>query len=139
MRFALKPRDALGIARDQVPKHLDRDIAAEPDVTGAIDFAHAAGAQLRIISYDPRRVPLVSGITSSRPPQASPGHRRYAFPTQTRTHKPQRRELPAEIAGAAHQLFSEFFAGDGATIPATSPYLEAPMSSSLPMDYDTIP
>ena len=43
------------------------------------------------------------------------------------------------IAVAVQQLFSDFFAGDGEAIPATSPYFETPMRNELPVDYDIIP
>ena len=59
-RFALEAREALGSARQRLGQHLDRDLALQLGVGGAIDLAHAAGAEADRISYGPRRVPGVS-------------------------------------------------------------------------------
>ena len=45
LRFALEPRQALGIVRERVGQDLDRDVAIELRVAGPIDLAHAAGAE----------------------------------------------------------------------------------------------
>ena len=44
-RFASEARAALRIGREVLGQDLDRDVAIEPGVAGAIDLAHAAGAQ----------------------------------------------------------------------------------------------
>src|SRR5262249_2686074 len=43
--LALESRALLGIAGALGPEHLERDRAAQPRVGGAIDLAHAAGAE----------------------------------------------------------------------------------------------
>jgi hypothetical protein len=43
------------------------------------------------------------------------------------------------ISAAIQQQFSRFFASDGASLEQTSPYLESPMTSSLPTQLDFIP
>ena len=48
--FALEPREALGIRREALRQDLDRDLAFQLRVGGAIHLAHAAGAELREIS-----------------------------------------------------------------------------------------
>ncbi len=42
-RFTVEAGAALGIATEGLRQDLDRDLAAKPDVTGAVDLAHAAG------------------------------------------------------------------------------------------------
>ena len=42
--FPLEAGQAVGIGRDSLRQHLDRDVAMQPRVPGAIDLAHAAGA-----------------------------------------------------------------------------------------------
>ncbi len=43
--LALEPRQAIGIGRELVRQHLDRDVAVQLRVAGAVDLAHAAGAE----------------------------------------------------------------------------------------------
>jgi hypothetical protein len=45
VRLAAKPSDAVGVLPEGLRQHLDRGLALEPRVTGAIDLAHAAGAE----------------------------------------------------------------------------------------------
>ena len=45
LRFALEPREPLGIARERVGQDLDRDVAIELRIAGAIHLAHAPGAK----------------------------------------------------------------------------------------------
>ena len=42
--FALEARHALGIQREGIGQDLDRDVATQSGVSGAIHLAHAAGA-----------------------------------------------------------------------------------------------
>ena len=42
LRFSSEPRQTLGIEREGVGKHLQRDVAAEIRIAGAVDLAHAA-------------------------------------------------------------------------------------------------
>ncbi len=46
-RLALEPGQAVGITRHRIGKHLERHLASEPRVAGAIDLAHAARAEGR--------------------------------------------------------------------------------------------
>ncbi len=59
LRFALKPGEAIGVLRERVGQNLQRDLASERRVAGAIDLAHAAGPNAETISYGPNRVPGV--------------------------------------------------------------------------------
>jgi hypothetical protein len=43
-RLALESHQPIGIVRERLRQDLERDIAPEPGVAGAIDLAHAAGA-----------------------------------------------------------------------------------------------
>ena len=45
LRFALEPVESRRIAGDRGRQHLQRHLATEPEVGGAIDFAHSAGAE----------------------------------------------------------------------------------------------
>ena len=45
LRFALEAGEALRILRERLGQHLDRHLAPERGVGGAIDLAHAAGAE----------------------------------------------------------------------------------------------
>src|SRR5204863_7742647 len=45
LRFALEPREAIGIGGDGIGQDLDRHVAIELRVARAIDLAHAAGAE----------------------------------------------------------------------------------------------
>ena len=45
LRFAREAHDAVGIGREEVGKDLDRDLAIEPRITGAVHLAHSAGAE----------------------------------------------------------------------------------------------
>ena len=45
VRLALEAREALGVLRHLRRQHLDRDVAAEVRVGGAVDLAHPAGAE----------------------------------------------------------------------------------------------
>ena len=47
LRFALEPREAIGIVREGLGQHLDRDVAIQPRIARAIDLAHAARAEQR--------------------------------------------------------------------------------------------
>jgi hypothetical protein len=47
LRFALEARESLGVVRERVGEDLDRDVAVELGVVGAIDLAHPAFAQQR--------------------------------------------------------------------------------------------
>ena len=42
LRFAMKPREPIGVAGERVGKHLDRDIAIQTRVAGAVDLTHPA-------------------------------------------------------------------------------------------------
>jgi hypothetical protein len=44
--FALKPRQAVGIRGEQIWQDLQRNVAIEPAVAGAIDLAHATRTDL---------------------------------------------------------------------------------------------
>ena len=45
LRFALEPREPLGIGGERLGQDLDRDVATELRVARAIDLAHAAGPE----------------------------------------------------------------------------------------------
>ena len=45
LRFALEPREPLGVVGEQLRQDLDRDVAIQPGVARAIDLAHPAGAK----------------------------------------------------------------------------------------------
>ena len=47
LRFALEPREAIGIAGERVRQDLDRDVAIQLRVARAVDLAHAAFADRR--------------------------------------------------------------------------------------------
>ena len=47
LRFALEAGDVLRVAEELIGEHLDRDVAIEPQVPGAIHLSHAAGAEGR--------------------------------------------------------------------------------------------
>ena len=47
LRFALETRQAIRVRGERVRQHLDRDLAAEAGVGGAVHLAHAAFADLR--------------------------------------------------------------------------------------------
>lgn len=55
-RFLLEAAQAIGIGREDVGQDLDRDVAAEPRVMGAIDLSHAAAANQRqdVVGTKPR-------------------------------------------------------------------------------------
>ena len=44
LRFARETREAIGVERERLGQHLDRDVAIELRVRRAIDLAHAARA-----------------------------------------------------------------------------------------------
>ena len=44
-RLALEPRQPVRIVNDRIGKDLDRDLAVEARIAGAIDLAHATGAE----------------------------------------------------------------------------------------------
>ena len=44
-RLEAEPAETLRISAHFRSKHLDRDIAAEPRIVGAVDLAHAAGIE----------------------------------------------------------------------------------------------
>ena len=56
LRFALEARQALGVVRERVGQDLDRDVASELRVAGAIHLAHPAPS---------RRVNLIRAEASS--------------------------------------------------------------------------
>ena len=43
--FAYEPREPFGVAHEEIGQDLDRDVALELRVRGAIDLAHAARAE----------------------------------------------------------------------------------------------
>jgi len=43
--LALESRNAIGIRAEILPQYLDRDDPPEPFLVGAVDLAHAAGAE----------------------------------------------------------------------------------------------
>ena len=45
LRLALEPLAALRVTRELAREHLDRDVAREPRVPGAVHLAHASGAE----------------------------------------------------------------------------------------------
>ena len=45
LRLTLEPDEAVGISGEQFRQDLQGDVAVEPRITGALDLAHAAGAQ----------------------------------------------------------------------------------------------
>ena len=45
LRFAREPREPFGVAREELGQDLDRDVAIQLRVAGAIHLAHAAGAE----------------------------------------------------------------------------------------------
>jgi hypothetical protein len=45
--FALKPRQAARVEREQLRLDFQRDVALQPGIARAIDFAHAATANRR--------------------------------------------------------------------------------------------
>jgi hypothetical protein len=47
LRFAAEPGEPIGIGRHAIGKDLQRDVAIEFGIAGAVDLAHAAFAQLR--------------------------------------------------------------------------------------------
>ena len=44
-RLAFEAREAIGIGREELGQHLDRDVASEPRIARAIDLAHPACAE----------------------------------------------------------------------------------------------
>jgi hypothetical protein len=46
LRFALEPRESIGIAGNRLRQHFDRDGAIQVCVDGAIDLAHTAHTDL---------------------------------------------------------------------------------------------
>ena len=47
LRFALEPREPIGVGGERLGQDLDRDVAIQLRVARAIDLAHAAGAEGR--------------------------------------------------------------------------------------------
>jgi hypothetical protein len=45
LRLSVESVEPLGIRREQLRQHLDRDVAIQPRIARAIDLAHAAGAE----------------------------------------------------------------------------------------------
>ncbi len=45
LRFALEPREAIGIGCERVRQDFDSDFATEPGVASPIDLSHAADAE----------------------------------------------------------------------------------------------
>jgi hypothetical protein len=41
--FALEAREGVAIGRQKRRQHLDRDVASQPGVAGAVDLPHPAG------------------------------------------------------------------------------------------------
>ena len=50
LRLALEPREPIGVGGEVLGQQLERDLAAQLRVRGAVDLAHAAGAEGRGIS-----------------------------------------------------------------------------------------
>ena len=64
-RFGFETPAHLGIGGDVRRHDLDRDVAVEPRVAGAIDLAHAARTRCgSTISYCARRAPAASVVTT---------------------------------------------------------------------------
>ena len=62
-RLLLEAAKLIGIGGTCLRDHLDRDVAAEPRIAGAVDLTHAAGTERRHeSSYGPRRLPELSGM-----------------------------------------------------------------------------
>ena len=47
LRLAFEAREAIGVFRERFGKNLERDRASEFEIPGAIDLAHASGAERR--------------------------------------------------------------------------------------------
>jgi hypothetical protein len=64
-RFAIEPRESIGIAGDRGWKELQRDIAAQLRVGGTVDDAHSAFAQLveDFVGADARSLRQHRGVT----------------------------------------------------------------------------
>jgi hypothetical protein len=45
LRFADEPCEPVGVAREEIGQHLDRDITVKRQVSGTIDLAHAARSE----------------------------------------------------------------------------------------------
>jgi hypothetical protein len=68
---------------------------------------------------------------ASNPTSVKNSHTAYRFQGATAPSNP--------ITVAIQEQFSQFFESDGAALNQTSPYLETPMRSPLPRDFDFIP
>ena len=55
--LTLKPRNAFGIVSEVVRENLDRDVASELRVAGAIHLAHPARTKPELYWYTPIRAP----------------------------------------------------------------------------------
>ena len=72
--FALEARKRLRVVGETLGKNLDRDVALQPRVPGAIHLAHSAGAERRehLIGSEPRADsvwhPSRRDYRASRPP-----------------------------------------------------------------------
>ena len=62
--LTLESGEPLRVTREQVRQDLDGDLATEPRVVRAIDFAMPPAPSSATTSYDPRRVPAETGIDS---------------------------------------------------------------------------
>lgn len=62
LRFTLEPREAVGIVREQLWQDLQRDVAAQFPVAGAVHLTHTAGTDRRNSFERTKRVPAMSGI-----------------------------------------------------------------------------
>ena len=60
LRFALEPRGVVWLTRDGVGQNLNRNVAIEFRIAGAVDLAHSAAANQRQDFVVPRRVPGAS-------------------------------------------------------------------------------
>ena len=62
-RFALEAREPIrDRCANDARQDLDRDVAPQLRVAGAVDLAHAARAELGIIMYGPSRDPLARAM-----------------------------------------------------------------------------
>ena len=59
--FPVETCEAFGISCDRLGQHLDRHVAIQIRVAGAIHLAHAAGPEGERISYGPSLAPSVRG------------------------------------------------------------------------------
>ena len=92
----------LDIEGESFRHDLQRHLAVEPRVAGAIDFAHAPAPMGAVISYTPRRSPIVSGMPRQHRKARNPdgltpltGHMRVVVPALVATMQASRRTCTA--------------------------------------------